>query len=135
MGQRKAMGREAHAWVSAVKEFHLAVGRRPAKTPNMRSRTRRRFWRNLIAEEVGELLVALDESEIVNVADGAADSLYVIIGAALDFGIPLNAIFSEVHASNMSKTLGGSSRGKNGKVIRGRGFRPPNIKKCLREAS
>lgn len=57
----------------------------------------------LIEEEFNELQTALDQKDIIEVADGLADLLYVIYGTAITCGINLDPIFQEVHRSNMSK--------------------------------
>ena len=47
----------------------------------------------------------MDDTEfnMVEVADGIADLIYVALGAAIEFGIDIEPIFNEVHRSNMSK--------------------------------
>lgn len=50
------------------------------------------------------------ESLIIEVADGLADILYVTFGTALSFGIPMEAVFSEVHRSNMTKPVLGHDK-------------------------
>jgi predicted HAD superfamily Cof-like phosphohydrolase len=62
-----------------------------------------------------------------------ADLLYITIGAAISYGIPINEIFDEVHRSNMSKL---DENGKpvhlpNGKVTKGPNYSPPNLAPIL----
>lgn len=57
----------------------------------------------LIVSEVGETLDAMAKNDIVEVADGIADTIYVLVQAAMRFGIPLEAVWSAVQASNLSK--------------------------------
>jgi predicted HAD superfamily Cof-like phosphohydrolase len=57
----------------------------------------------LIEEEAAEFRAAVEDGDIVAVADAIADLLYVVYGAALTFGIPAHAVFTEVHRSNMTK--------------------------------
>lgn len=76
----------------------------------------------LIEEEAAELREALDADDIVEVADTVADLLYVAYGAALTFGIPVGAVFSEVHRSNMTKLAdaGEPIMRADGKSVKGR---------------
>lgn len=65
----------------------------------------------------------------VGVADALVDMLYVIYGACLEFGINADAVFDEVHKSNMSK-LGADGKPiyrEDGKVLKGPDFFEPNI--------
>lgn len=64
------------------------------------------------AAEVDEVLLSMgnglvsgyDESDYFpELAKELADLLYVVYGTAEEFGIPLEAVFKEVHHSNMSK--------------------------------
>jgi predicted HAD superfamily Cof-like phosphohydrolase len=87
----------------------------------------------LIEEEVQELIVALGNADIVEVADALTDILYVTYGAGHAFGIDLDACFDEVQDSNMSK-LGEDGKPiyrEDGKVMKGPGYFHPNLKKVL----
>lgn len=83
----------------------------------------------LVEEEAAELRAALDADDIVEVADAVADLLYVVYGAALTFGIPVGAVFSEVHRSNMTKLddAGEPIMRADGKVVKGPNFSPPDL--------
>ncbi len=83
----------------------------------------------LIEEEAAELRAALEASDIVEVADAIADLLYVVYGAAVTFGIPIDAVFAEVHRSNMTKLGpdGAPIYRADGKVLKGPDFEPPDI--------
>tara|TARA_B100001939_G_C16816914_1_gene562571 strand:- start:222 stop:599 length:378 start_codon:yes stop_codon:yes gene_type:complete len=88
---------------------------------------------DLIEEEVSELEDAIDDKDIVAVADALTDILYVVYGAGAAFGINLDACFHEVHSSNMSK-LGEDGKPiyrEDGKVMKGPNFREPNLKSIL----
>lgn len=81
-----------------------------------------------INEELKELKEAQLARDISGVADALADLLYVIYGTAHYYGIPMDDVFSEVHASNMRKTLGrGSLRGDIDPVIKPPGWTPPDV--------
>ena len=89
---------------------------------------------DLIDEECNiELRQALDERNLIEVADALTDILYVVYGAGHAFGIDLDKCFEEVHASNMSK-LGADGRPVlrgDGKVLKGPEYWRPDLKKVL----
>lgn len=90
---------------------------------------------NLIAEELFELGEAIDEKDLVAVADALTDILYVTYGAAAAFGIDIDACFKEVHRSNMTKL---DENGKpvyreDGKIIKPSTYTPPNLEFIINE--
>ena len=83
----------------------------------------------LIAEELEELKQAIDDNNLVEVADALTDLLYVVYGAGHAFGIDLDKCFNEVHRSNMSK-LGADGKPifrEDGKVLKGPGYFEPDL--------
>lgn len=69
--------------------------------------------------------------DLVELADGLADLHYVAYcGTAVTFGIDMEPIFEEVHASNMSKFIDGHRR-DDGKWIKGPSYREADIKNKL----
>jgi NTP pyrophosphatase (non-canonical NTP hydrolase) len=84
---------------------------------------------HLIAEELGELILAIADNNRVNIADALGDLLYVVIGAALVYNIPLREVFHEIHHSNMSK----KTKDPNDERLRDKGpdYRPPDIKRII----
>jgi predicted HAD superfamily Cof-like phosphohydrolase len=88
---------------------------------------------SLIDEETGELRDAVAAGDIVAIADALADIVYVAFGTACVYGIDLDSVLDEVHASNMTK-LGADGRPvrrADGKVLKGPDFRPPDIARVL----
>ena len=72
--------------------------------------------------------------DAVETADALADLIYVIYGMALETGIDLASVLAEVQRSNMSK-LGADGKPvyrEDGKVLKGPGYFPPNVKAVLR---
>ena len=57
----------------------------------------------LILEEALEAVVAMIKKDEVLLADALADLMYVVIGTAVTYNIPLGEVFQEVHRANMSK--------------------------------
>lgn len=81
---------------------------------------------SLILEEAGEVGHALATANLVELADGLADLLYVVFGTAVAYDIPIEKIFDEVHRSNMTKNVSSEALVK-GKLSKGPGYSPPDI--------
>jgi len=116
-----------------VAEWHRAFNVPILDKPTFPDEKRIDLRIDLIQEEVGELFGAIHNRDIVEVADALADLLYVTYGMALEFGIPIDEVFEEVQSSNMSK-LGEDGKPiyrKDGKVLKGSNFRPPEIEGIL----
>lgn len=91
---------------------------------------------DLIAEEFHELRDALaayacssDVGDLLAIADALGDLDYVVNGAAVAFGMPMEAIAREVHRSNMTKLLpnGEALLRDDGKVLKGPNFELPDM--------
>ena len=88
---------------------------------------------DLIKEELEELRVAMENKDLLEVADALTDILYVTYGAGHAFGIDLDQCFDEVQNSNMSK-LGENGKpiyNEAGKVMKGPKYFKPNLNKFL----
>ena len=88
---------------------------------------------SLINEELEELKKAIEDNDILEVADALTDILYVAYGAGHAFGIDLDKCFNEVQESNMSK-LGPDGKpiyNESGKVMKGPNYFKPNLSKFL----
>lgn len=113
----------------AVLEFHRAfdvlVGRAPASPDAGVVDLRLK----LIKEELAELEAAMAAGDLIGIADGLADLLYVVYGTAVSYGIDIRPIFDEVHRSNMAK-VGGAKR-EDGKVLKPDGWAAPNLAPIL----
>jgi predicted HAD superfamily Cof-like phosphohydrolase len=113
-----------------VLEFHKTVGHGWQATPNVGiSVTLKNLRRALIAEEFRELVKAMDDQDMVAIADGLADLLYVVYGCAIAYGIDMEPVFAEVHRANMRK-VGGSHRA-DGKQLKPEGWQGPDIQGIL----
>ena len=89
---------------------------------------------NLIREELDELKQAMNNKDILEVADALTDILYVTYGAGHAFGIDLDSCFDEVQNSNMSK-LGKDGKpiyNEEGKVMKGPNYFKPDLSKFIR---
>ena len=88
---------------------------------------------SLINEELEELKKAVNDNDILEVADALTDILYVAYGAGHAFGIDLDKCFNEVQESNMSK-LGPDGKpiyNESGKVMKGPNYFKPDLSKFL----
>src|ERR1700733_243635 len=74
-----------------------------ASAPGLPSNARRELRRRLISEEHNEFLEAEEENDLVAIADALGNLVYVILGTCLEYGIPFNAVFEEIHRSNLTK--------------------------------
>jgi len=113
-----------------VREFHLAFGHPVATEPGFPEDKGLMLLREkLVEEEFREVMDACYKGDLENLAKELADLIYVIHGMALVYGLPLDAVFDEVHRSNMSK-LGADGRPvyrDDGKVLKGENYTPPDI--------
>ena len=84
-------------------EFHEVYNCARSNTVEFPDQATRDMRINILREEWEEYLLAEEEDDMVEVADALADMIYIAIGTAVSYGIPIDEIFNEVHASNMSK--------------------------------
>ena len=117
-----------------VKNFMETFGQEVKSRPSFSSDKINMLRYNLIKEELDEFKEALDNNDLLEVADALTDILYVTYGAGHAFGINLDACFEEVQNSNMSK-LGEDGKpiyNDKGKVMKGPNYFKPNLNKlCI----
>ncbi len=112
-----------------VGDFMEAFGQEVLIAPTTPDPSVAKLRLELIREEVAELQAAVEGMDMLAIADGLTDILYVVYGAGHAFGIDLDECFHEVHSSNMTK-LGPGGRPlyrKDGKVMKGPNYREPNL--------
>ena len=88
---------------------------------------------DLIKEELEELTQAMNDKNLLEVADALTDILYVTYGAGHAFGIDLDKCFDEVQNSNMSK-LGEDGKpiyNESVKVMKGPNYFKPDLLKFI----
>jgi predicted HAD superfamily Cof-like phosphohydrolase len=116
-----------------VREFHEACGVPVLTTPTI-PEDRIGLRLDILDEEHKEFRRAVEARDIVQIADALADVIYVAVGTALEFGIPLDRVWEEVQRSNMAKrdpVTGKVRRRDDGKVLKPEGWTPPNIAAAL----
>lgn len=119
-----------------LKEFHLKYGHYIQERPGQIPLAVKNLRINLIREEFEELISAIENDDLIEIADGAADLVYVVVGTCVSMGIQFDRVFSEVHNSNMTKTAipvkDASSGEKYGtKTPKGPNYIPPDINRIL----
>ena len=91
---------------------------------------------NLMKEENEEYLEAVQNNDIVEVADALGDMLYILCGTILEHGLQhkIEEVFDEIQRSNMSK-LGEDGKPiyrEDGKVMKGPNYFKPNFENILK---
>jgi predicted HAD superfamily Cof-like phosphohydrolase len=139
--------------MAAVRQWHKAAGEKRFIERDSEARDALISLRaRLIQEEFKEVLEALLEYRVSGLVDeflpGASDNaqgeplehlakeladlLYVIYGTADLLEIPLEAVFAEVHRSNMTKVVNGEViRREDGKILKPDSYREADVHGAL----
>ena len=118
---------------SKVGTFMKTFGQEVKTKPSLSSEKINKLRINLIKEELEELTEAINNKDLLEVADALTDILYVTYGAGHAFGIDLDKCFEEVQNSNMSK-LGEDGKpiyNDKGKVMKGPNYFKPDLNKFV----
>ena len=116
-----------------VKTFMETYGQEVKKTPSFPDNKIIQLRIDLIKEELKEFQEAINNKDLLEIADALTDILYVTYGAGHSFGIDLDKCFAEVQRSNMSK-LGENGKpiyNEHGKVMKGPNYIKPNLKQFI----
>jgi len=120
-----------------VREFHKVFGHPVQDAPALIDTRRGVFRANLVDEESGELAEAVMDRDLIGIADALGDLLYVVFGAAVEYGINLQPVFNEIHRSNMSKLDENGEPVPHptipGKIGKSDLYSPPNLEPILEE--
>ena len=123
--------------LNAVKLFHETYGlgvSTEIKADLGKLKNELRF--NLMKEENEEYLEAVENNDIVEIADALGDMLYILCGTILEHGLQhkIEEVFDEIQRSNMSK-LGEDGKPiyrEDGKVMKGPNYFKPNFSAILK---
>ena len=123
--------------LNAVKLFHETYGlgvSTEMKADLGKLKNELRF--NLMKEENEEYLEAVENNDIVEIADALGDMLYILCGTILEHGLQhkIEEVFDEIQRSNMSK-LGEDGKPiyrEDGKVMKGPNYFKPNFSEILK---
>ncbi|MFY7758081.1 MAG: MazG nucleotide pyrophosphohydrolase domain-containing protein [Flavobacterium stagni] len=123
--------------LNAVKEFHTAFGLGVSESPKADLGAQTNLLRfNLMKEENEEYLEAVQNNDLVEIADALGDMLYILCGTILEHGLQhkIEAVFDEIQRSNMSK-LGEDGKPiyrEDGKVMKGPNYFKPDFDSILK---
>ena len=116
-----------------VGTFMKTFGQEVKTKPSLSTEKINNLRIDLIKEELQELTEAMNNKDLLEVADALTDILYVTYGAGHAFGIDLDKCFEEVQNSNMSK-LGENGEpiyNASGKVMKGPNYFKPDLSKFI----
>ena len=118
---------------SKVGTFMKTFGQEVKTKPSFSTEKINKLRIDLIKEELEELTEAMNNKDLLEVADALTDILYVTYGAGHAFGINLDKCFDEVQNSNMSKLdeNGRPIYNDSGKVMKGPNFFKPDLSKFI----
>ena len=122
--------------INAVKEFHTAFVIGHSETPRADLGESKNILRyNLMKEENEEYLEAVQNNDLVEIADALGDMMYILCGTIIEHGLQhkIEAVFDEIQRSNMSK-LGDNGKPiyrEDGKVMKGPNYFKPDFSKIL----
>ena len=116
-----------------VGTFMKTFGQEVKTKPSFSTEKINKLRIDLIKEELEELREAMNNKDLLEVADALTDILYVTYGAGHAFGIDLDKCFDEVQNSNMSKLdeNGRPIYNDSGKVMKGPNFFKPDLSKFI----
>jgi predicted HAD superfamily Cof-like phosphohydrolase len=123
--------------LNAVKIFHETYGL--GVSTEMKAdlgKLKNELRYNLMKEENEEYLEAVENNDIVEIADALGDMLYILCGTILEHGLQhkIEEVFDEIQRSNMSK-LGEDGKPiyrEDGKVMKGPNYFKPNFSAILK---
>ena len=114
-----------------VEDF-MSAGDQPINKELSLQGDQQKLYMNLITEEYKETLEAFENNDLVEVADGLADMVWVIMGMCSSCGIEFNKVWEEVRSSNMSKFVDGKVvKNDAGKIMKPDTYFKPDLKKIL----
>ncbi len=118
---------------SKVGIFMKTFGQEVKNKPSFSTDKINKLRLDLIKEELSELTDAMNNKDLLEVADALTDILYVTYGAGHAFGIDLDKCFDEVQNSNMSKLddNGKPIYNEHGKVMKGPNYFKPDLTKFI----
>ncbi|HSN48430.1 MAG TPA: nucleoside triphosphate pyrophosphohydrolase family protein [Flavobacterium sp.] len=122
--------------INAVKEFHTAFVIGHSETPKGDLGENKNTLRyNLMKEENEEYLEAVQNNDLIEIADALGDMMYILCGTIIEHGLQhkIEEVFDEIQRSNMSK-LGEDGKPiyrEDGKVMKGPNYFKPDFSKIL----
>jgi len=112
-------------YLESVKEFNRMCGVPVGESPKNLDVSAFARRMRLILEEASEYATAVSIGSLPDIADALGDLLYVVFGAAIEHGMPMDEVFRQIHVSNMSKK--GGYRDAGGKFIKPDTYKPVDL--------
>ena len=124
--------------IESVQAFHTAFKLGFSETQRADLGANKNMLRyNLMKEENEEYLEAVNNKDLVEVADALGDMLYILCGTIIEHGLQhkIEAVFNEIQRSNMSKlnSDGEPIYREDGKVLKGPNYFKPDIASILED--
>ncbi len=123
-------------WYKDIVDFHREVMLDKFSYPDKPHLPKSKYVtlrHKLVKEEMEETLEGIATGSLEKIADGIADSIVVLLGTAVTYGIDMRPIWKEVVKHNMAKKDGPVR--EDGKKLKPVGWKHPDIKKLLEEQS
>ena len=122
--------------LDAVTEFHTAFKIGYSELPVADLGEAKKLLRySLMKEENEEYLEAVQNNDLVEIADALGDMMYILCGTIIEHGLQnkIEAVFDEIQRSNMSKLdeKGQPIYREDGKVMKGPNYFKPDFSKLL----
>ncbi len=124
--------------LKAVQEFHTAFAIGYNEAPKADLGTAKKILRyELMREENEEYFEAVQNNDLIEIADALGDMLYILCGTIIEHGLQhkIEDVFDEIQRSNMSK-LGADGMPiyrEDGKVMKGPNYCKPDFTKILNQ--
>lgn len=124
--------------LKAVQEFHTAFAIGHSEVPKADLAPAKKILRyELMREENEEYFEAVQNNDLVEIADALGDMLYILCGTIIEHGLQhkIEDVFDEIQRSNMSK-LGSDGKPiyrEDGKVMKGPNYFKPDFSKILNQ--
>ncbi|CAH0336235.1 hypothetical protein FVB9288_01919 [Flavobacterium sp. CECT 9288] len=124
--------------IDAVKQFHSAFNLGFHDAPVVNLGEKKHLLRyNLMKEENEEYLEAVQNNDLVEIADALGDMMYILCGTIIAHGLQdkMEAVFDAIQLSNMSKlnTDGTPIYREDGKVMKGPNYFKPDFSNIFNE--
>lgn len=119
-------------WYADMVDFHKEVMKdRFLEYPHIPEKKYVDLRKAIVSEEIKETFEAMDSGNMIEIADGIVDSIVVLIGTAITYGIDIRPIWKEIHKTNMAKKDGPIR--EDGKKLKPEGWKPPDVASILKE--
>jgi predicted HAD superfamily Cof-like phosphohydrolase len=93
------------------------------------------FRTSFLMEELAEYTQAITKKDDAGALDALVDIVYIALGTAWLFNLPFEKAWKEVQTANMKKIRAKSKSKKRGTafdVIKPKGWKAPNITRCIK---